>query len=93
MTPAVVRRSSPITGARITILGVLWLTAVFLAASSLGLYYETLAAWYAVPILGLTYAYCLSHLRRETVVLAVVATVVAILVVGFALVFPKGSAA
>jgi len=86
-------RSSPITGVRVTTLIIIWLAVVSLAAAPLGLYYETLAAWYTVPLLGLTYAYCVSHRRRTTALLAVVATVVAVLVVGFAIVIPKATAA
>jgi hypothetical protein len=79
-------------GLGVTSLIVIWLGVVYLAASPLGLYYETLAAWYTVPVLGLIYAYCLSHRSRATAVLAGVATVVAVLVIGFATVIPKGSA-
>jgi hypothetical protein len=59
----------------------------------LGLYYETLATWYTVPLLGLTYAYCVAHRRRATAFLAVVATLVAVLVIGFSIVIPKASTA
>lgn len=80
------------TGLRVTTLIIIWLAVVYLAASPLGLYYETLAAWYTVPLLGLIYAYCLSHRSRATAVVAVVTTVVAVLIIGFAIVIPKGSA-
>ena len=59
---------------------------------SLGVYYESLAAWYTLPSLVLVYAYCLSHRSRSTTILAVVATVVVVLLIGLAAVFPKGSA-
>lgn len=80
------------TGGRVTTLIIIWLAVVYLAASPLGLYYETLAALYTVPPLVLIYTYCLSHRSRATALLAVVATVVAVLIVGFAIVIPKGSA-
>ena len=92
MTQTAPSRSSPITGVRVTTLIIIWLAVVFLAAPSLGLYYEPLAACYTVPLLGLTYAYCVSHRRRATALLAVVATVVAVLVIGFAIVIPKATA-
>jgi hypothetical protein len=79
------------TGARVATLSIIWLAVVSLAAPRFGLYYETLAAWYVVPLLGLTYAYCVAHRRRATALLAVAATVVAILVVGFAIVIPKAT--
>ena len=93
MTGSVRRGSSPFTGVRVALLSVLWVAVVYLIASPLGLYYERLAAWYTVPVLGLTYAYCVSHRRRATTILAVVATLAAILVIGLSLVIPKGSAA
>ncbi len=74
-------------------LGIIWIAVVSLAAPPLGLYYETLAAWYSVPLLGLTYAYCVAHRRRATALLAVVATAVAVLVIGFAIVIPKATTA
>ena len=86
-------RSSPMTGVRVAILSIIWLAVVSLAAPPLGFYYETLAAWYTVPLLGLTYAYCVSHQRRATALLAVVATVVAVLVIGFSVVIPKATTA
>ena len=92
MTQTAPSRSSPITGARVTTLTMIWLAVVFLAAPFLGLYYEPLAALYTVPLLGLIYAYCVSHRRRATALLAVVATVVAVLVIGFAIVIPKATA-
>src|ERR1035437_3113549 len=86
-------RSSPMTGVRVATLIIIWLAVVSLAAPPFGLYYETLAAWYTVPLLGLTYAYCVSHRRRATALLAVVATVVAVLVIGFSIVIPKATTA
>jgi hypothetical protein len=85
-------RSSSVTGVRVTTLILIWLAVVFLVAPPLGLYYETLAAWYTAPVLGLVYAYCGSHRSRATALLAVVATGVAVLVVGFAVVIPKATA-
>ena len=82
-----------ITGRRVAGLAIGWLILVYLAAPAIGVYYEPLAALFAVPSLGLTYAYCLSHRSRATAVLAGVMTVVAVLIVGFAIVIPKGSAA
>jgi len=85
-------RSSPLTGVRVATLIIIWLAVVFLAAPRLGLYYEAIAAWYTVPPLGLIYASCVSHRRRATALLAVVATVVAVLAIGFAIVIPKATA-
>ncbi len=70
-----------------------WLAFVYVMAPSLGLYYERLAAWYTLPPLGLVYAYCISHRRRSTAILAVVATIITLLLLGLSAVFPKGSAA
>ena len=92
MTQTAPSRSSPITGVRVTTLIIIWLAVVSLAAPSLGLYYEALAAWCTVPLLSLIYAYYLSHRRRTTALLAVVATLVAVLVIGFAVVIPKATA-
>ena len=93
MTAPVPRRSSRVTGVRIALLSVLWIAVALLTAPGLGFYYEALAVWCTVPVLALTYLYCLWNRRRETAILAVVATAVAVLVIGFAIVFPKGSAA
>lgn len=92
MTRTVRSRSSPITGVRVTTLIIMSLAVVSLAAPPLGLYYEALAAWYTVPLLGLIYAYCVSHRHRAPALLAVVATVVAVLAIGFAIVIPKATA-
>ena len=81
-----------LTGVRVATLIIIWLAVVFLTAPRFGLYYEALAAWYAVPPLGLIYAYCVSHRRRATVLLAVVASVVAVVVMGFAILIPKSTA-
>jgi hypothetical protein len=70
----------------------IWLGAVLLAAPRLGLYYETLAAWLTVPPLALIYAYCASHRGRASTLLAVVATLVALFVIGAAIVIPKATA-
>ena len=86
-------RSTPITGARVTTFIIIWVAAIYLAALRIGLYYETLAVLYTLPPLALVYAYCLSHPRRATAILAVAATVVAVFLIGFAVVIPKGSAA
>ena len=82
-----------ITGGRVAALGVAWLLVVYLAAPVIGVYYESLAVLYTVPPLGLIYAYCLSHRSPASAALAGVATAVAVLIVGFAIVIPKGSAA
>ena len=93
MMQATSGRSTPISGVRVTTLIVVWLAVVYLAAPRVGLYYESLAVLYTLPPLALVYAYCLSHPRRATAILAVVATVVAVFLIGFAVVIPKGSAA
>ena len=81
-----------ITGLRVAVLVVAWVAFVYVMQPSLGAYYEFLAALYALPPLGLVYAYCGSHRSRSTAILAVVATVVVVLLIGFAAVIPKGSA-
>ena len=86
-------RPSPPTGVRTAVLVVIWLAVVYVAAPTIGLYYEPLAAVYAVPTLGLVYAYCASHRSRATTYLALAATLVAAAIIGFAIVIPKGSAA
>jgi hypothetical protein len=93
MAQATTGRSTLVTGVRVTTLFVTWLAVVYLVAPRIGLYYETLAVLYTVPPLALVYAYCLSHPRRATAILAVAATVVALFLIGFAVVIPKGSAA
>jgi len=50
------------------------------------------AATSTVAPLGLIYAYCVSHRGRATALLALVATIVAVLVIGFAIVIPKATA-
>ena len=82
-----------ITGWRVAALVVGWLSVVYLASPAVGFYYEPLAALYVIPPLGLIYAYGLSHRSPAAAALAGVATVVAVLIVGFAIVIPKGSAA
>ena len=86
-------RMSRITGWRVGVLIVGWLAFVYLMTPSIGLFYEALAALYMLPPLGVVYAYCLAHRRRSTAMLAIVATVAVVLLLGFAAVFPKGSAA
>ncbi len=81
-----------VTGLRVAVLVVVWLAFVDVMHSSLGAYYEQLAAWYLLPSLGLVYAYCVTHRSRSTAILAVVATIVVVLLIGLAAVFPKGSA-
>ena len=81
------------TGLRVAVLVVVWLAFVYLMQPSFGAYYESLAAWYTLPSLGLVYAYCISHRSRSTAILAVVATIGVVLLIGLAAVFPKGSAA
>lgn len=93
MTRTARSRSSLITGVGVAALIIIWLAVVYLAAPPLGLYYETLAAWYTLPPLVLIYAYCASHRHRFTALLAVVATVVAVVVIGFAIVIPKATLA
>jgi len=85
--------SSPVTGVRVATLSVLWLGVAYLAGSTLGIYYEALAALYAIPVLLLTYTYCLSHRCRSTAALAIVATIVVVLIIGSSVLIPKGSAA
>ena len=93
MTGTVEVRSSPLTGLRTAVLVVIWLAVVYVATPTLGLYYEPLAVAYTVPTLGLVYAYCASHRSRATAYLAVAATLAVALIIGFAIVIPKGSAA
>ena len=93
MTAPIGTRIPRITAPRVAVLVIVWLALVYVMAPSLGLYYERLAAWYTLPCLGLVYAYCMSQQSRSTAILAVVATTVAVLLLGFAAVFPKGSAA
>jgi uncharacterized membrane protein len=84
--------SSRVTGVRVATLSVLWVGVAYLAGSMLGIYYEALAALYTIPILLLAYAYCLSHRGRPTAVLAIVATIVVVLIIGASVLIPKGSA-
>jgi len=77
---------------RVFVLIVAWLAFVFVMQPSLGAYYERLAAWYTLPPLGFMCAHCLSHPSRSTALLAVVCTVVVVVLMSFAAVFPKGSA-
>ena len=86
------RTRTRITGLRVAMLVVAWWAFVYVMQSSIGAYYEILAALYTLPSLGLVYAYCGTHRSRPTAILAVVATVVAVLLVGLAAVIPKGSA-
>ena len=81
-----------ITGPRVAVLVIAWCAFVYVMQSSLGVYYESLAALYTVPPLCLVYAYCVTHRSRSTATLAVVATIVVVLLIGLAAVFPKGSA-
>ncbi len=92
MAATVGARTPLLTGLRAGVLIILWLVVAFVMAPTLGLYYELLAAWYTLPSLGLVFAYCLSHRSRMTATLAVVATIVVVLLIGLATVFPKGSA-
>jgi len=80
-----------LTGPRVLALITGWLVVVFLAAPSLGLYYEARASLYLLPPLVLVYGYCLSHPRRTTAVLALATTVVVALAIGLAWVIPKAS--
>jgi hypothetical protein len=93
MTATAGIRTPRITGLRAAVLVIVWLAFAYVVAPSFGLYYERLAAWYTLPSLGLVYAYCLSHRSRWAAILAVFVTIAGVLVIGFAAVFPKGSAA
>ncbi len=73
-----------LTGPRVLALTAGWLVVAFLTANSLGLYFEIQASLYLLPPLALLYGYCLSHRRRTTAVLALIATVVVVLAVGLA---------
>ena len=81
-----------ITGLRVAVLVVAWLAFVYVMQPSLGVYYEALAAWYTLPSLGVVYAYCISHRSRSTAILAIVASIVVVLLIGSAALLPKGSA-
>ncbi len=82
-----------LTAPRVLALIAAWLVVAFLAAPSLGLYYEARASLYLLPPLVLIYGYCLSHARRSTALLALAATVVVLLAIGVAWVIPKASSA
>lgn len=84
---------SRLTGPRVLALIAGWLVVAFLAAPSLGLYYEARASLYLLPPLVFVYGYCLLHPRRTTAVLALVTTVVVALVIGLAWVIPKATLA
>ncbi len=84
---------SPITGPRVATLIAGWLVVASLAVPSLGLYYEARASFYVLPPLVLIYAYCVTHRRRVTALLALIATVVVVLAIGLALVIPKAVSA
>ena len=73
-----------LTAPRVLALIAGWLVVAFLAAQSLGLYFEAQASLYLLPPLVLVYGYYLSHPRRTTAVLALVATVVVVLAIGLA---------
>ena len=93
MTGTAAHRSSPISGGRTAALVAIWVAIAIVLAPMLGLYYEASAAWVTLPALGLILAYCASHRTRASAYLAIGATVVVALVIGFAMVIPKGSAA
>lgn len=82
-----------LTAPRVLALIAGWLVVAFLAAHSLGLYYEAQASVYLLPPLVLVYGYYLSHPRRTTAVLALVATVVVVLAIGLAWVIPHAGGA
>jgi hypothetical protein len=84
-------RQSPVSGRRVLALIAVWLGVVFLAAPTLSLYYETRAAWYVVPPLFLIYAYCLSHPRRATAMLALAATLGVAFTIALAMLIPKAT--
>lgn len=85
--------ASWITGRRVAALIAGWLVVASLAAPFLDLYYEARASLYLVPPLVLIYGYCLSHPRRATALLALIATLVAVLAIGFVLLIPKAASA
>jgi hypothetical protein len=80
-----------LTGPRVLALIAAWLVVAFLAAPSLGLYYEARASLYLLPPFVLVDGYALSHPRRATAVLALIATIVVVLVIGLAWVIPKAA--
>ena len=82
-----------LTGPRALALIAGWLLVAFLAAPSLGLYYEGRASLYLLPPLVLVDGYCLSHRRRATAVLALITTIVVVLTIALAWVIPKATAA
>ena len=84
---------SPITGRRVATLIAGWLVVASLALPFLGLDYEARASFYLLPPLVLMYAYCVTHRRRATALLALIATVVVGLGIGLALVIPKATSA
>ncbi len=92
MSRSVPDRSSPITGFRVAVLILVWVGVDLALAPRGGLYYEALAASLTLPPLGLIYAYCLSHPRRDSAALAIVATAVAALIIALAIVMPQASA-
>lgn len=84
---------SPIMGRRVATLIGGWLVLASLAVPSLGLYYEARASFYLLAPLVLIYAYCVTHRRRATALLAFIATVAVVLAIGLALVIPKAASA
>jgi hypothetical protein len=94
LTPRPPDASRPLlTGPRVLALIAAWLVVAFLAAPSLGLYYEARVSLYLLPPLILIYAYCLSHPHRSTAVLALAVTLVVMLAIGVAWVIPKATSA
>jgi hypothetical protein len=92
MTQTAGGRYPRISRVRTAILILGWFGVVFLAAPRLGLYYETAAAWYALPPLGMTYLYCATHPSRAAALLAAVATLAATVVIGLAVVIREATA-
>ena len=90
MTLTTATRTARLTGPRVAVLVVVWLAFVYVMAPSLGLYYELLAVWYTLPSLGLVYAYCLSYRSRSTAILAAVATIIVVLLLGSPLYSRRG---
>lgn len=84
---------SPITGRRVATLIVGWLVVASLAIPALGLYYEARASFYLLAPLVLIYAYCATHRRRATAILAISATAAVVVAIGLALVIPKATSA
>ena len=82
---------SSITAPRVAAAVAGWLTVAWLAAPSLGLYYEALATFLLVPPLILVHGYCLSHRRRATALLACIASIVVVLAIAISVVIHQAT--